>query len=85
MAAPIEVLAVRRVEGHGSLRAFVTVQLGAIVLHGVRVIQQPAWVARRHVRLAPDRALPGVDVDDLDVRPGQPCTATSNTCWGGYG
>jgi hypothetical protein len=43
-----DVLEVRRLEGHGNLRAFAKVRLGAVVIHGCRVIQQPgqkAWVA----------------------------------------
>lgn len=44
----IQVLEVRTLEGMGNLRAFVTVKLGAVVIHGCRVIQQPnqkAWVS----------------------------------------
>lgn len=48
MTAPIEVLELRRLTGDGSLRAFVKIQIGALVVHGVRVVQQPGqrpWVA----------------------------------------
>jgi DNA-binding cell septation regulator SpoVG len=47
VTAPIEVLEVWAVQA-GNLRAFVKVRLGAVVIHGVRVVQQPnqaAWVA----------------------------------------
>jgi DNA-binding cell septation regulator SpoVG len=48
MSAPIEVLEVRRLEGDGSLKAFAKVRLGAVVIYGCRVIQQPGqrpWMA----------------------------------------
>jgi DNA-binding cell septation regulator SpoVG len=48
MSAVIDVIEVRPVTGHGNLRAFCKVRLGCILIHGVRVIQQPrqrAWVA----------------------------------------
>jgi DNA-binding cell septation regulator SpoVG len=48
MSAPIQVIEVRRIEGHGNLRAFAKVRLGPVVIHGCRVIQQPGqrpWVA----------------------------------------
>jgi DNA-binding cell septation regulator SpoVG len=48
MSAAIEVLEVRPVRGEGNLRAFVSIRLGAVVIHGCRVVQQPgqrAWVA----------------------------------------
>jgi DNA-binding cell septation regulator SpoVG len=44
---PIEVLEVRAVD-RGNLRAFAKVRLGAVVIHGLRVIRQPgqkAWCA----------------------------------------
>jgi DNA-binding cell septation regulator SpoVG len=41
MSAPIEVLDVRLLTGPGNLKAFATVRLGAVVIHGCRVIQQP--------------------------------------------
>ena len=40
MTAPIEVLEVRRVDGHGNLRAFAN-RLGYVVIQGVRVIREP--------------------------------------------
>jgi DNA-binding cell septation regulator SpoVG len=48
VTAAIEVLEVRRLTGEGNLRAFANVRLGCIIIHGVRVIQQPnqrPWVA----------------------------------------
>jgi DNA-binding cell septation regulator SpoVG len=44
----LEVLEVKPVTGRGNLKAFARVRLGAVVIHGCRVIQQPgqkAWVA----------------------------------------
>jgi DNA-binding cell septation regulator SpoVG len=48
MPAEIKVVAVRPLNKDGSLKAFVSVQLGAITIHDFRVIQQEgkkAWVA----------------------------------------
>jgi hypothetical protein len=48
MTVAVEILEMRRVTGHGNLRAFAKVLLGAIVPHGVRVTQQPGqkpWVS----------------------------------------
>jgi DNA-binding cell septation regulator SpoVG len=47
VTAPIEVLEVRPVTA-GNVRAFCKVRLGAVVIHGCKVVQQPnqrAWVA----------------------------------------
>jgi hypothetical protein len=46
--AAIEVLEIRPVSDRGSLRAFVKLRLGALVIHGVGVVQQQGqkpWVA----------------------------------------
>jgi DNA-binding cell septation regulator SpoVG len=46
VTAAIEVLEVRRVDA-GNLKAFATVELGCVILHGCRVIQQDGqrpWV-----------------------------------------
>ena len=46
--ATVEVLELRRVNGAGSLKAFVKVRLGCIVIHGCKIIQQDGqqpWVA----------------------------------------
>jgi DNA-binding cell septation regulator SpoVG len=44
--APIEVIKVKPLENGGNLRAFASVRIGAVVIHSVRIIQQPgqkAW------------------------------------------
>ena len=49
MTAPIEILAIRRLDGPG-VKPFAEVRFGCIVIHDRRVIQQPgqkAWVALR--------------------------------------
>ena len=40
MTAAIEVLEVRRLDGHGNLKAFAKVKIGCIVIHGCRIEQQ---------------------------------------------
>jgi DNA-binding cell septation regulator SpoVG len=48
MTAPIEVLELRRLSGDGNLKAFAKVRLGAVVIHGLKIVQQPgqkAWIA----------------------------------------
>jgi DNA-binding cell septation regulator SpoVG len=45
---PIEVLELRRLAGDRNLKAFAKVRLGAVVIHGIKVVQQPgqkAWIA----------------------------------------
>jgi hypothetical protein len=47
-AAAIEVLEVRRIENAGNLKASAKIKVGCILLHGLKVIQQPGqkpWVA----------------------------------------
>jgi hypothetical protein len=44
----IEVLEVRRLDRESNLNAFVTVRVGALIVHGCRLIQQPGakpWVS----------------------------------------
>jgi DNA-binding cell septation regulator SpoVG len=48
MIAETEVLELRRVTGAGALRALVKVRLGAVLVRGVRIIQQDGgepWIA----------------------------------------
>jgi DNA-binding cell septation regulator SpoVG len=47
-SSAIEVVALKRVEGYGNVRAFVDVQLGGVTIHGCKVVQQEgqrAWLA----------------------------------------
>lgn len=48
MSAAIEVVAIRKYDGTGSLKAFVDIRLGGITLKGCKIVQQDdkaAWVA----------------------------------------
>jgi hypothetical protein len=48
MTAPIEVLDVHRVENAGSVRAFISLRIGGITIHGCKIVQQPdqkPWLA----------------------------------------
>jgi DNA-binding cell septation regulator SpoVG len=47
VTAAIEVLEVQRISS-GNLKAFAKVRIGAVIIHGCRIVQQPgqkAWVA----------------------------------------
>jgi hypothetical protein len=60
MTAAIEVLAVRAVD-RGNLKAFAKVRLGAVVIHGVKVVQQPnqrPWLRYRKCRAVRRRMAP---------------------------
>lgn len=51
----IELLEVRPVASAGNVRAFVTIQLGGVTIHGCKIVQQQgqaAWLAM------PDRSYP---------------------------
>jgi DNA-binding cell septation regulator SpoVG len=53
MTAPIEVLAIRKLDGASSVKAFVDVQIGAIALKGCKIVQQDghrAWIATPSVK-----------------------------------
>jgi DNA-binding cell septation regulator SpoVG len=48
MSAPIEVVAIRRLDGSNSVKAFVDVRCGGITLKGCKIVQQDgqrAWLA----------------------------------------
>jgi DNA-binding cell septation regulator SpoVG len=48
VTAAVEVLEVRRLDGSGNLKGFAKVRLGAVIIHGCRIVQQDgqcAWVA----------------------------------------
>jgi DNA-binding cell septation regulator SpoVG len=71
VSAPIEVLEVRPVEGHGNLRAFAKVKLGCLIIHGVRVIRQPnqrPWLSlpQQPARRKADGSGAGTNRDVLD-------------------
>jgi DNA-binding cell septation regulator SpoVG len=76
MTASIEVLELRRIEGHDNLRAFAKIKLGCVLIHGVRVIQQPnqrPWCAlpRQPARKKADGAgagwFPVFEITNRDV------------------
>jgi DNA-binding cell septation regulator SpoVG len=53
MSAPIEVLAIRKLDGTTTVKAFVDVRVGALVLKGGKVVCQPgqrAWYATPGVK-----------------------------------
>lgn len=48
MNATIEVLDVRRVENVGNVRAYLSLRIGGVTIHGCKVVQQPGqrpWLA----------------------------------------
>ena len=68
--AQIEVLSMRAITGAGNLRGLVTVRLGALVIHGWRVIQQPdqrAWVSVPQQQNHDGRWFPLVEVRNPDL------------------
>ena len=53
MTAPIEVLAIRKLDGASSVKAFVDIRLGGVTLKGCKVVQQEgqkAWLATPSVK-----------------------------------
>ena len=51
-AHDIEVIDIKPIIGRGNLKAFVSVRIGAIEIHGLRIVQQPgqrAWVSMPQV------------------------------------
>jgi DNA-binding cell septation regulator SpoVG len=53
MSAAIEVLAIRRLDGKGSVKAFVDLRLGGVTIMGAKIVQQPdqrAWLAMPSVK-----------------------------------
>jgi DNA-binding cell septation regulator SpoVG len=58
MSAPIQVLDVRRVDNLGNVRAYVTIRIGGVTIHGAKIVQKPnqrPWLAM------PDRQWTGAD------------------------
>jgi DNA-binding cell septation regulator SpoVG len=48
MTAAIQVLAIRKLDGKSTVKAFVDVQIGGVTLKGCKIVQQPdqrAWLA----------------------------------------
>jgi DNA-binding cell septation regulator SpoVG len=63
----ISVVRIRPVAGHGNLRAFADVRIGALTFYSLRVIQQPAqraWVSLPQVLDAEGRYRPVITCDD---------------------
>jgi DNA-binding cell septation regulator SpoVG len=53
MAAAIEVIAIRRLDGKSTVKAFIDVKIGGITLKGCKIVQQPeqrAWLAMPSVK-----------------------------------
>jgi DNA-binding cell septation regulator SpoVG len=53
MSAPIEVLAIRRLDGSSTVKAFVDFRLGGVTIKGAKIVQQTgqkAWVAMPAVK-----------------------------------
>jgi DNA-binding cell septation regulator SpoVG len=53
MTAVIEVLALRRLDGRSTVKAFVDVKLGGVTLKGCKIVQQDgqrAWVAMPSIK-----------------------------------
>jgi DNA-binding cell septation regulator SpoVG len=52
--ASIEVLAIRRLDGKSTVKAFVDLRIGGITLKGCKIVQQPdqkAWLATPSIKL----------------------------------
>ena len=48
VSAPIEVIEVRRVDNLSNVRAFVSLRIGGVTVHGAKIVQQPGqrpWLA----------------------------------------
>lgn len=48
MSAPIAVLDIRPMQGAGNIRACLSIRIGAVTIHGCKIVQQPgqrAWLA----------------------------------------
>ena len=53
MTAPIEVVRMHRLDGAGSVKAFVDIRVGGITIKGAKIIQQPdrrAWLGMPAVK-----------------------------------
>jgi DNA-binding cell septation regulator SpoVG len=69
MTAPIEVLAIRPLDGKSTVKAFVDLQLGGIKIMGAKIVQQNgqrAWVAMPSVKT--ERAWNVVEITSKDLR-----------------
>jgi DNA-binding cell septation regulator SpoVG len=54
MSAPIEVLAIRQLDGRTSVKAFVDLRIGGVTIKGAKVVRQDgqqAWLAMPAVKL----------------------------------
>jgi DNA-binding cell septation regulator SpoVG len=53
-AAQIEILAIRRLDGESTVKAFIDIRLGGVVIKGAKVVKQDdraAWLAMPAVKL----------------------------------
>jgi DNA-binding cell septation regulator SpoVG len=53
MTAPIEVLAIRKLDGSTTVKAFVDLRLGGVTLKGCKIVQQEgqkAWLAMPSIK-----------------------------------
>jgi DNA-binding cell septation regulator SpoVG len=70
----IEVVGITPLAAGGNLKAFVSIRLGAMTIHGLRIIQQagkPAWVALPQREAEQDgkkRYFPIVEIDSRALR-----------------
>jgi DNA-binding cell septation regulator SpoVG len=69
-AAPIEVIKVKPLDNGGNLKAFASVRIGGLVVHSVRIVQQPgqrAWVSMPQVKSG-ERYYPIVEIESDNLR-----------------
>jgi DNA-binding cell septation regulator SpoVG len=72
MTAPIQVLKVKPLDNGGNLRAFASVRIGAVVIHSVRIVQQPGqkpWVSMPQTKSGdPPKYYPIVEIESDGLR-----------------
>ncbi|HOT82895.1 MAG TPA: hypothetical protein PLQ12_06305 [Candidatus Defluviicoccus seviourii] len=69
-ALAVRVIDVKAVEGCGNLRAYATVAVGPLLIHGCRVVQQPgqrAWVSLPQTKSG-ERWFAVVEVEDRALK-----------------
>ena len=70
MSSPIEVLELRPVTTAGNVKAFVKLRIGAVVLHGCKIVRQEgqhAWVSLPQTKSG-ERWFPVVEITSKDLR-----------------
>lgn len=68
--AAIEVIKVKPLENGGNLKAFASVRVGAVVIHSVRIIQEPgkrAWCSMPQSKSG-ERYFPIVEIESEGLR-----------------